>query len=109
MIKIKILDQDWKIYVLDEDEFIERFGDGDAAVTLPDIRECYFSEYDISRDIVRHELFHMYAASANLRSAALSIEQFEEFLAEMYGNHADRMLRLSRKLYKQLKEEANHA
>ncbi len=108
MVKIKVLDTEWKVYVLDEDDFIERFDDGDAAVTLPDTRECYFSEDEVNRVNVRHELFHMYVASSNLHSASLSIDQFEEVLAEMYGNHADRMLRLSRELYKQLKEEASN-
>ncbi len=107
MVKIQILDNTWKFYVLEDDEFAERFGEGDAAVTLPDTYEVYFSADEVTRVNVRHELAHVYYASMCVHAAELTVDQVEEVFAEMIGQNGPGIIKKAQYLYRLLKEEAD--
>jgi len=106
MIRLKILDTDWKVYLHPEDTFSRKYGDSDAAFTLVSKQEIHFDSGELSPDIVRHELWHAFRASLLTHSAALDSEAEEEISAELFAVHADKMLRMSRALLKELKSES---
>lgn len=105
MLKLNILGLVWKIYCHTEESFSRKFGEQDAAFVLPSLCEAHFNQDELSLNIVKHEIFHMYRAGLLTGSASLSADQEEEVCAEMFSEHADKMLRTARILYKELKDE----
>jgi len=105
MIKVKILDRDWKFYILSEDSFQRRFGEHDSAVTLPDSREVFFCTDHLAQNVVFHEVWHVYRATMLTQSASITPEQEEEISAEMFSEYGNKMIRMSRILYKELRDE----
>lgn len=106
MIEIKILGNKWKVHVLEGDEYVRVHGDSDAAHTSPVIREICFNEDELSRSDVTHELVHACYAETCVSSANLTPDQVEEVMCEMFAIHGNKLLTLSRRLYKELKDES---
>lgn len=103
MIEIEILGSRWKVYIQEEELYVRDWGDADAAHTLPGSREIWFNEEELTRETVTHELAHAYYAETCVESASLTPIQVEEVLCEMFGKHGNKLLTISRKLYKELK------
>ncbi len=103
-VELKILGQPWTVFLLEEEAFIKRCGDRDAAITYGKSREIVFNEAELSRNTVWHELFHGFLSEMCITSAGLSADQFEEVAAELFGEHGDKIIRLGRKLYKELRD-----
>lgn len=104
MIKLNILGQDWKIHLHSDEDFCSKYGEADAAFVLPSIREAHFNDDEISLLVIKHEVWHIFRAALCTSSASLTSDQEEEISAELFGTHGDHMLRMSRNLYKALKE-----
>jgi hypothetical protein len=105
-IEILVLGQKWQIYLVDEDDYIRRFGDTDAAHANPSEQTIYFNEGELSRDTVVHELCHAFYSELCVGSASVTPEQVEEIFCDMFGKHGDRILRLGRRLYKEFRDES---
>lgn len=104
MIKLKVLDQDWKVYLFEDDKYCRLLGQDSAGLTNPRDKELYFNLDDITPIVVRHELCHAFYASSGVDSVNFTLDQQEEFMCDMFAIHGDRILRLSRRLYKELKD-----
>lgn len=105
MFEVDIFETKWTVYLLSEEKYIADWSDSDAAHTIPSTHEIYFNEGELSRDTVVHELVHAFYAELCTSSASLTGDQVEEVMADLFGKHGDKILRLGRKLFKELKNE----
>lgn len=106
MIKLKILDVNWNIHLWHPDKFDKEFKDEEAAVTLTGLNKVIFNIDELSLTIVKHELWHCFRSSLCTHAAKLSSDQEEEISAELFAVHGDYIIRMSRQLYKSLKNMA---
>lgn len=106
------MDDEWQVYILTSEEAIELdeklndSEDGFRALTLTgeDGRCIFFVEGSITKAVVIHELFHLYVSYFHLDSADVTIEQFEEIIAEFLEANLDKFVKTKNKLYTALKK-----
>jgi hypothetical protein len=108
MLEIPVLGNKWKVSLHEEDRYVRRHGDDTAGITIPTTNEIHFNEEEFSREVVIHELCHAFFAETCTGSANLNAGQTEEVFCDMIGKHGDRILRLSRKVYKELKDQGSN-
>lgn len=87
----KIKDLAWKFYVQPQSSYVKDHGSDSDAVTYPHDKECYFNKNRFLPSVVRHEMIHIYVASAGINSANLTADQMEETIAELYEQHGPEM------------------
>ena len=106
MFKLNILGHDWKVYLHEDEEFCSKYKDesGDAAFVMPIAKEIHFNEEELTLVVVKHELVHCFYAALCVEAAQLTLDQQEEVFCELIANHGDRILRLARTLYRELKK-----
>jgi len=113
--KFQIQGKEWTAEFLTEEEFAIRCLKspcyrGAAAITLTGSRRICFDLSEITRDVVRHEVWHAYNNQLFINSAELSIDQYEEVCADLFGEMGPEMLDLSSTLYRIARKEiARHA
>lgn len=108
---MNIMDDAWEIYLLTEEEAEEldqELNDSEGsfrALTLTgeDGRCIFFVEGSVSKSVVTHELFHLYVSYLHIDSADITIEQFEEIIAEFLEANLDKFIKTKNKLYNKLK------
>lgn len=100
--KISVLGYDWNILVLPKKDFKRRFGKI-TAITLLDTNEVYFRSDRLNLLNVRHEITHAFLKYTCIDELNLSQQQFEEFMCDFTGVHAETVLRLSDQILKELK------
>lgn len=104
MFEILVLGTKWKVFLHDEDKYVRRHGDDSAGITIPALNEIHFNEEEFTREVMVHELCHAFFAETCTGSAGLDSRQTEEVFCDMIGKHGDKVLRMARKLYKELKD-----
>ena len=105
MFEILVFGNKWKVFFVEEEKYIKIWGDTDAAHTLPTKKEIHFNSDELTREVVRHELFHAFVSESSVDNSSLDGDQMEEVAATLFGKHADKIIRLSRRVYKELKKE----
>lgn len=103
MIKIKIKGDTWKVQVFDNEEFVEKFGEGMAAFADVERHQMFFDAEDLNLQVVRHEVFHAFTSYLHLDAVALQPEQLEEIYCEMFAKDGPKMMALSQKLFTRLR------
>lgn len=106
------MDDDWELYIItneEADELDEKLNDsggGFRALTLTgeDGRCIFFVEGNITKAVITHELFHLFVSYFHLDSADVTIEQFEEIVAEFLEANLDKFVKTKNKLYTALKK-----
>jgi len=103
--RMKIQDDWWEIYVITDEEAHELDEDGFRALTLTkeDGQCMIFVEGNVTKNIVAHELFHLYVSYFNLESADLDTDAFEEIVAEFLENNMDKFIRIRNKIYNKIR------
>lgn len=101
--KILIKGTPWKVFFLEEDAFIKKFGEVIGAITVIDYKEVYFHDGEIYKAHITHELCHAYYSSMCLGSTTLTNHQLEEVWCDMFALHGDSIMRQTRLIWKQLK------
>lgn len=111
--KQKINDDFWELYLITEEEANELDeklnGDDDGgfrALTLTgeDGRCIFFVEGNVTKAVVTHELIHLFVSYFHLDSANITVEQFEEIIAEFFEANLDKFIKTRNKLYNNLKK-----
>lgn len=99
--KFSIRGDEWKIVVLNPSIFNKKHGDCEA---IMDDNEKYahFKTDEITEKAVRHELFHIFCSYLYHNSAKLTVDQFEESVAELLENHLDEYYKLSTVIYNKI-------
>jgi len=105
MFKTRIFDRKWKVFLHTGDRFAKRFGGGDAAVTLPGLKEMHFCEDELDIVTVIHECVHAYFDGMNTSAAKLSLDQQEEVFCELFANSGQTILKHGRILLRDLQDE----
>lgn len=96
-----INDDVWTFVLVTEEEALEMDdGLGYAAMTDTKEKYMYITESNVSRGVVTHELFHLYVSYFNLNSADITVDQFEEIVAEFLENNLDKFCKTVNKLLK---------
>jgi hypothetical protein len=105
MIKIKVLDTEWKVFLHEDEDFCNKFPEEehDAAFMMPVAKEVHFNEEELTLVVVKHELVHCFYDALCVEAAQLTLDQQEEVFCELIANHGDKILRLARILYRELK------
>jgi len=105
MVNIKIKGDTWKCSVYDDEEFLHKFGDGMAAFCQVDSKQIIFNEDDLTLQTVIHEVAHAYISYLHLiDSAELKVDQIEEIYCEMFAHDGPDILKISKRLFKSLKQ-----
>jgi hypothetical protein len=102
MIKIKVGEETWRVFLKPTEEF-EVEHPGDVAVTLPTEKHIVFSKDYLTEETVAHELWHAGLSLTFVNATELTGEQMEEVSAEMFAKRGRKLLDQSRTLYKRLK------
>lgn len=105
MIKIKIHHDNWKVYFLEEEPFIRKFGEGIAAITSLEDKCIYFHDGEINRDHVTHEVVHAYYSYLCLNSTTLNNAQLEEVFCDMVAIFGRTIMKQSNHIFREFKKE----
>ncbi len=104
MFKIKIKDIEWKVILLEDKDFDEKYEDTEGATERGEL-EIYFKKSGINKNTILHELMHAYVASCHVNSLPdLTHEQMEELCAEIIEYHIHDILRKSSYILKKLQK-----
>lgn len=109
--KMKIQDDVWEIYLITDeeanelDEKINDSTDGFRALTLTgeDGQCIFFVEDSFNKNIVTHELFHLYVSYFHLDSAGVNVDSFEEVVAEFLEANLDKFIRIRNRMFNKLR------
>lgn len=108
--KLKVVDNNWKIRLLSPEMFIKEHGkshsDSDA-ITDTEKFIVDFKIGSLTEVNVRHEVFHMYFDSLLVASANLTPLQIEEMTASLMGKYGEDYIKSSRKVWKWLNKQIN--
>lgn len=105
--KIDVLGRDWKISVLDADQFEKRFGSVDAGITTPETKEIVICADDVFVTTIAHELTHAFYDSLCISSAHLKRDQIEEVFCELLAVHGETILKMAKGICKALQDKAS--
>lgn len=108
----KVNEDSWSGYLITEeeatelDEKINNTTTSFRALTLTgtDGKCIFFVEGSVTKDVVTHELFHIYVSYFHLDSADVSVEQFEEIIAEFLEANLDKFIKKRNSIYNKLKK-----
>jgi hypothetical protein len=104
---ITALGTKWVCKLLTDHEYDITYGNDSDAITMPatsdgDKNIIVFHESSFTLRVVRHELFHAYVYNLHLSSSKISVDDFEEIIAELLSVHADKFVIQSKEIYEQL-------
>lgn len=108
--KFKINDDSWEGYLITEDEALELdmkkndIEDGFAALTSTDDRCLFIVETHVTKNIIAHELFHIYVSYFHIDSANVTIHQFEEIVAEFLEVNLSKFIKKQNYIFKKYKQ-----
>ncbi len=106
----KINDDRWEAYLITEDEAEELDmkkhdnGEGFGALTSPDDRSLFVVEGFVTKNIITHELFHIYVSYFHINSANITVDQFEEITAEFLEATLDKFIKKRNYIFKKFQE-----
>lgn len=103
MHKIIIKDDTWKFYIFDSDEYVAKFGDHTSGFTDRKNKQVFFNAEDLDLQLVKHELFHVFASYLHIDATELDNDQLEEIYAEMYSHDGHKMEKLASSTFKILR------
>lgn len=101
--KTTIKDVEWVFKILSKNQYETLHGTDSSGITNPATREVHFFIEDFSKQVVGHELFHVYCACSGVHSTnSLSGSDMEEIAADLVGFHVEDMVAKKRMIYKSL-------
>lgn len=103
--RVSLLHQVWKVYVLEEEKFIRRFGENIEGVTILEDKKVYLNMALYNEETISHELFHCYMYAMCVNAACLTKAQLEEVSAEIMARYGRQLLKQSKHLAKNLRKD----
>ena len=106
----KLNEDTWEAYLLtdeeatDLDEQLHDTKTGFRALTASDTKCLFLVEDSVTKNIITHELFHIYVYYLYLDSADVTLRQFEEILAEFFEETLDKFIKKRNSLYNRFKK-----
>lgn len=110
--KFKINDDTWEAYLItkeeaDElDEILSGVPDGFAALTTTksDGNCLFIVEGHVTKNVINHELFHIYVSYFCIDSSNINIDSFEEIIAEFLEHHLDKFIKKRNSIFNKFKK-----
>lgn len=108
--KFKINDDTWSFFLITEqeahelDQKLNDLDEGFRAMTVKEDRSLFVVEGNVTKEIINHELFHIYVSYFYLDSASLSNEEFEEIIAEFLERDMEKFMKKRNIIYRKYKE-----
>lgn len=100
---LRIIDEDWTVRALTEEQYAEIHQDESEGITLPEINTIDLRLNSIKFITIVHELCHAHMAVLPIQSAGLSAEQTEEVMCELMGKYIKSILIQADSVYKEFK------
>lgn len=102
----KINDNTWTGALITEEEAIELDTDGEgfSAMFSPTKKTLFVTEGNVTKEDIGHELTHLFVDSLCTTSANLTVDQFEEIIAEFIGHNVDKFIKKRNMLFKKFKQ-----
>lgn len=97
--KIKIVNQEWKVRAFRLRSYVKHCGTGSAALCDAELNTITFLNENLSMHTICHELFHAYAYSLALVELDLESEQVDEFYCELFARHGSVILKQAEEIY----------
>lgn len=112
--KFKINDDTWEAYLITTEELQELDastgddplyeGDDETPAMVMPRKKCLFIvEGHVDKQIIAHELFHIWNEYFFIESADLTVEQYEEVIAKFLEEKLDTFVKMRNKLYNKFK------
>ena len=102
--RITLQGKRWTYSVLSSGLYKKREGDDSDAMTHGSKRKMIFDASKLSLGACRHELFHAYCTNLYLNSAEISVDQFEEIVAEWAEDHLDEWAKKASEMYTKMRD-----
>lgn len=106
--KFKLNEDAWEGYLVTAEELVEQYDEDDhvdnAAFVDLENKCLFISEGHVKKEIIGHELTHMFVESFKVNSANLDVDQFEEVFADFLGEDVDKFVKIRNKLYNRFKK-----
>lgn len=100
---MRINDDWWEFYLITEEE-ADDLSDGFRGMT-DDSQKCMFIvEGQNFKNILSHELLHLYSYYFCTDSAGITKDQYEELVAEFLEHHLDKFIKTRNKLVKRFEK-----
>jgi hypothetical protein len=104
-LKIFIKDIEWTFQVLEDEEYKTLNGEDSHGITDKYKQSVFFKESSLTKQLVNHEVLHVYVASCCISSVDdVDDHAMEEICAEIIEYHLEQMNIITKKLYNSLKE-----
>ena len=104
VLTIPIKGYPYKIYLLDQIQYIKKHKDNSLAHLHKTDKEIVFRKDHISKKIVIHEVTHAFLNQCHLGSCDnLDVEDFEEIVCEMMEDHIQDIIKCSNEIYAELR------
>ena len=81
----------WEFHLQSNAAYVRQNGKDSGAITYLGDKDVWFNQAHLSPGNVRHEVFHVYIASAGINSASLTVDQMEEIAAETFESFGPEM------------------
>jgi hypothetical protein len=101
-IHFKVLKKDWCLRVYNARQYSRRFGSDSIAITYTHDRVVNISPFGRDFETIAHELVHAYMYDLCTASADLDVNALEEIFAELLSKRGYELLRLAKKLVKEI-------
>lgn len=111
--KMRINDDWWEFYLVTEEEMgdvtEEQLGERDIkcyglTLTNGDGYCMLIVEGYVTKNLINHELFHLYVSYFNLGSSGIDVDTFEEITAEFLQFNLDKFIKTRNKLVKRFQK-----
>lgn len=108
--KFKINEDTWWGFIITAEEAVELdekvndTNDGFGAITVMSENCLFLVEGYINKNVIAHELIHLYTKYFYLNSADISVIQYEEIIAEFFEENLEKFMRKRNSLYKKFKQ-----
>lgn len=104
-LEFKINKEIWIIKLYPENEYIENVGDDSEAEVDVNQKVIAFCQNRITRDVLEHEITHIYFDKCCLRSIdSFTKDQMEEFVAEFVPRYSREIIKIAKNLEKKIEE-----
>lgn len=101
MVKIKVLNKTWRVYLLSEKTHAKRYGDCHAIALLDD-RKIYVRKSSLNVVTISHELIHSHQHELSYWELELDDEQTSEWFAELFCKYGEQILKDSKDICQKL-------
>jgi hypothetical protein len=104
-IRFAIKGKRWRVTLLTDRSFFKHDQTALALCELPPDRRILLKKSQINLQNIMHEVFHAFKSECCLNSAELDSSQVEELMCDIFAEHGEEALELSRWILKEITKQ----